>query len=48
MVVVLLYSSLSMGQLAARQAELESESTNIAQDNATTIRTIRETFAADT
>ena len=28
--VVLLYSSLSMGQLAARQAELESESTNIA------------------
>ena len=38
--VVLMYSSLSMGQLAARQAELESESTNIASDNASLIRTM--------
>ena len=40
--VVLMYSSLSMGQLAARQAELESESTNIASDNASLIQTMQE------
>jgi hypothetical protein len=40
--VVLLYSSLAMGQLAARQAELESESKNIASDNASVIQTLQE------
>ena len=40
--VVLLYSSLSMGQLAARQAELESESKNIADDKTSVIQTLQE------
>ena len=43
--VGLLYSGLSMGQLAARQTELESESTNIAQDNASVIQTMQEMAA---
>jgi hypothetical protein len=34
-----------MGQLATRQTELESESTNIAQDNASVIQTMQEMAA---
>ena len=41
-----MYAALAVGQLAARQAALESESTNIASDNASIIQTMQD--VADT
>jgi hypothetical protein len=41
-----MYTVLAMGQVAARQAELESDSTNIATDNASLILSVED--AAET
>ena len=40
-----IYQSVGMGQLASRQAALESESTNIAADSATTIQSMLDAVA---
>ena len=40
-----IYQSVGMGQLASRQATLESESTNIAADSGTTIQSMLDAVA---